>query len=66
MSRNCVIPESAARNSDHAAEERPVGPRGERPLGVDLERRLGCGPVGGVVVLAAEQVVIHPGLVRDH
>jgi alditol oxidase len=51
--------------ADDAAEERPVGPRGERPLGVDLECHLGLGPVGGVIVLAAKQVVVNPRLMRD-
>ena len=51
--------------ADGAAEERPVRPRAEGQVRPGLERRVGGGPVGGVIVLAAEQVVIHPGVVRD-
>ena len=47
-----------------AAEERPVRPRGEGHVRPDLERFLGSRPVGGVVVLSTQQVVVHPGLVR--
>src|SRR6185437_5457273 len=50
--------------ADRTPEERPVRPRGEGHLRPELERLLGGFPVGGVVVLAAEQVVVHPGLVR--
>jgi len=49
---------------DHPPEERPVRPRGETELRPYLERFLGGGPVRSVVVLAAEQVVIDPGMVR--
>ena len=50
--------------ADGAAEERPVRAGGERPVRVDPGRLLGRLPVGGVIVLAAEQVVVDPGLVR--
>src|SRR6185437_4366282 len=50
--------------TDGTAKERPVGPHGERHPGVDLEPLLGGLPVGREVVLAVEQVVVHPGLVR--
>jgi hypothetical protein len=50
--------------ADSAAEERPVCLRGEGHLRVDLEHRLGRRPVSGVIVLAAQHVVVYPGLVR--
>jgi hypothetical protein len=50
--------------ADHAPEEGPVRPRCEGHIRVDVEHRLDRRPVGLVVVLAAEQVVVHPGLVR--
>jgi hypothetical protein len=50
--------------ADHAAEERAVGAGGEDGLGGDLEHRFGGRPVSRVIVLAAEQEIIHTGLVR--
>ena len=47
---------------DRTAEERPVRASGEQHLGVDLKPRLDGSPVGRVVALAAEHVVVAPGL----
>jgi hypothetical protein len=38
--------------ADGAAEERPVGARGEEHLRIDLEPRFDGGPVGRVVVIS--------------
>ena len=61
------LPDSrlAGEVADGAPEKRPVGAGGEARVRVDLEHCLGGDAVGGEVVLAAEQVVVHPGLVRD-
>jgi len=45
--------------ADGAAEERPVGLGAEGYVRPDLDRCVGGGPVGGVVVLTAELVIVH-------
>ena len=50
---------------DRAAEERPVGPGHLGELGGHFHHLAGGSPVGGEVVLPAEQVVIDPGRGRD-
>jgi hypothetical protein len=49
---------------DGAAEEGPVLPHRRPKRRRDRERLLGDLPVGGEIVLAAEEVVVHPGRVR--
>ena len=56
-------PRLAGEVADGAPEERPVGAGGVGRLRVDLEHFLRRRPVGGVVVLTAEQEVVHPRLV---
>ena len=64
ISRKLANARLADEVADHAAEERAVSAGGEDRLRGDLEHCLGGRPVGCVVVLTAEQVVVHPGLVR--
>jgi hypothetical protein len=64
MSRKLADSRVGGQVADGASEERPVRPRGEGRPGVDLEPCFHGLPVGRVVVLAAEQVIVHPGLVR--
>src|ERR1700691_2237138 len=50
---------------DRASEEGPIlACRGGR-RGVDRRQRVCVGPVGGEVILAAQPVVVDPGMVRD-
>src|SRR6266516_4432414 len=54
----------AGQEADHAADERPVVADGSRDVGQG-RKQLPCGlPVGGEVVLAAQDVVVDPGDVR--
>ena len=62
--KELAYPRLGSEEADGAAEERPVRPRREGQLRVDLERLLHRRPVSGVVVLAAEQVVVYAGLIR--
>jgi hypothetical protein len=50
--------------TDRPPEKRPVRPCAEGHVRPDLERCVHGGPVRRVIVLAAEYVVVHPGLVR--
>src|SRR6185437_14125355 len=50
--------------SGRPARGTPGWPAREDHLRPDLHQFLGRGPVGAVVVLTAEQVVVDPGLVR--
>ena len=47
-----------------AFQERPVGLGNGGDLGELLGDLIGCGAVGGVVILALEPVVVHAGDVR--
>jgi hypothetical protein len=49
--------------ADNPAQEGPVGPGREAHFRGDLEHGIDGGPVGRIVVLAAQQVVVDPGLV---
>jgi hypothetical protein len=50
--------------ADHAAEQVALGAHAHLDGGQLGDDLIGDGPVGGEVVLAAEQVVVHPGDVR--
>jgi hypothetical protein len=62
--KELAYPRLGSEEADGAAEERPVRPRREGQLRVDLERLLHRRPVNLVVVLAAEQVVVYARLIR--
>ena len=57
-------PRVGGKVADDAPEERAVRAAADGYPGVGLEPCLHGRPVGCVVVLAAEHVVVHPGLVR--
>jgi hypothetical protein len=55
----------AGQEPDRAPEKAPVGTRRGCHFGIDGIQRLGVGPVGGVVVPAAQPVVVDTDVVLD-
>ena len=54
-----------AQEPDRTRKELPITAHGVQDLRHHREYLIASGPVGGVVVLATQPVVIHPGRVRD-